>query len=55
MFASAASVARVLEILRYELMSAMALTGRTSIAEIDGSVLWDNDETGVRRKSAWAA
>lgn len=39
--AGAAGIARVLEILRYELLSAMALTGRTSIAQIDGSVLWD--------------
>jgi 4-hydroxymandelate oxidase len=36
----ATGVARVLEILRFELMSAMALTGRTSIAEIDRSVIW---------------
>lgn len=40
--AGAAGVARVLEILRTELTSAMALTGRTSIAEIDRSVLWDD-------------
>jgi 4-hydroxymandelate oxidase len=33
-------VARVIEILRQELKSAMALTGRTAIAQIDGSVLW---------------
>ena len=38
--AGATGVARMLEILRYELLSAMALTGRTSIAEIDRSVLW---------------
>jgi 4-hydroxymandelate oxidase len=36
----AAGVARVLEILRFELRTAMALTGRTSIAEIDRSVIW---------------
>lgn len=36
----AAGVARVLEILRSEFASAMALTGRTSIAEIDRSVIW---------------
>jgi 4-hydroxymandelate oxidase len=36
----AEGVARILEILRFELMSAMALTGRTSIAQIDRSVLW---------------
>ncbi|HEY6270735.1 MAG TPA: alpha-hydroxy acid oxidase [Terriglobales bacterium] len=40
--AGAAGVARVLEILRYELMAAMALTGRTSIAQIDRSVLWED-------------
>lgn len=33
-------VARVIEILRQELKSAMALTGRTAIAQIDRSVLW---------------
>jgi len=33
-------VARVISILRNELKSAMALTGRRSIAEIDGTVLW---------------
>jgi 4-hydroxymandelate oxidase len=38
--AGAAGVARVVEILRVELMMAMALTGRTSIAGIDSSVLW---------------
>ena len=38
--AGAAGVARVLEILRFELMSAMALTGRTTVAEIDRSVIW---------------
>jgi len=37
----AAGVARVVEILRTELQMAMALTGRTRIAEIDRSVLWD--------------
>ncbi len=39
--AGAAGVARVIEILRTELMMAMALTGRTRIAEIDRSVLWE--------------
>jgi 4-hydroxymandelate oxidase len=39
--AGAAGVARVLEILRFELQSAMALTGRTSIEQIDRSVLWE--------------
>jgi 4-hydroxymandelate oxidase len=38
----AAGVARVLEILRAELTSAMALTGRTSVAEIDRSVIWED-------------
>lgn len=33
-------VARVIAILRQELKSAMALTGRTKIAQIDSSVLW---------------
>jgi isopentenyl diphosphate isomerase/L-lactate dehydrogenase-like FMN-dependent dehydrogenase len=33
-------VARVLEILRTELMMAMALTGRTAIHQIDRTVLW---------------
>jgi 4-hydroxymandelate oxidase len=33
-------VARVIGILRQELKSAMALTGRTKIAQIDSSVLW---------------
>ncbi|HEY6971782.1 MAG TPA: alpha-hydroxy acid oxidase [Candidatus Angelobacter sp.] len=40
-FAGAAGVARSLEILRVELMMAMALTGRTAINQIDRSVLWD--------------
>jgi 4-hydroxymandelate oxidase len=39
--AGAAGVARVIEILRVELLMAMALTGRTAVAEIDRSVLWD--------------
>ncbi len=39
--AGAAGVARVIEIMRVELLMAMALTGRTSIAQIDRSVLWD--------------
>jgi 4-hydroxymandelate oxidase len=37
----AAGVARVMEILRTELEMAMALTGRTTIKQIDKSVLWD--------------
>jgi 4-hydroxymandelate oxidase len=36
----AEGVARVVNILRREFEMAMALTGRTSIAEIDGSVIW---------------
>jgi 4-hydroxymandelate oxidase len=40
--AGAAGVARVIEILRNELMMAMALTGRTSIQQIDRSVLWQD-------------
>jgi len=40
-YAGAAGVARVIEILRTELMMAMALTGRTAINQIDRSVLWD--------------
>ena len=38
--AGAEGVARVINVLRNELMMAMALTGRTSIAQIDRSVLW---------------
>jgi 4-hydroxymandelate oxidase len=38
--AGAAGVARVVELLHLELMSAMALMGLTSIAEIDGDALW---------------
>jgi len=37
----AAGVARVIEILRTELMMAMALTGHTAIKQIDRTVLWD--------------
>lgn len=39
--AGAAGVARAIELLRIELMMAMALTGRTAIHQIDRSVLWD--------------
>ncbi len=39
--AGAAGVARVMEILKTELEMAMALTGRTKIAEIDQAVLWE--------------
>ena len=44
--AGAEGVARVIEILRTELMMAMALTGRTRIAEIDRSVLWETSAAG---------
>lgn len=37
----AAGVGRVIEILRDELEQAMALTGRTRLADIDRGVLWD--------------
>jgi 4-hydroxymandelate oxidase len=37
-------VARVIAILRQELRSAMALTGRTKIAQLDSSVLWKSQE-----------
>jgi 4-hydroxymandelate oxidase len=40
--AGAEGVARALEILRTELMMAMALTGRTAIKQIDRTVLWDS-------------
>ena len=38
--AGAEGVARVINILRNELMMAMALTGRTAIGQIHRSVLW---------------
>jgi 4-hydroxymandelate oxidase len=41
-FAGAAGVARAIEILRIELTMAMALTGCTSMAQINRSVLWDS-------------
>jgi 4-hydroxymandelate oxidase len=37
----AEGVRRVIEILRVELEQAMALCGRTTLASIDESVLWD--------------
>lgn len=40
-FSGAEGVARVLEILKTELLMAMALTGRTAINQIDRSVLWE--------------
>jgi 4-hydroxymandelate oxidase len=45
--AGAEGVARVVDVLRNELMMAMALTGRTSIAQIDRSVLWDADASCI--------
>jgi len=39
-YAGAEGVARVIELLRVELLMAMALTGRTAIHQIDLSVLW---------------
>jgi 4-hydroxymandelate oxidase len=39
--AGADGVARVIELLRNELIMAMALTGRTSLSQIDPSVLWE--------------
>ena len=41
--AGAEGVSRVVEILRKELEIAMALTGRTTISEIDRTVIWSND------------
>ena len=41
----AKGVERVISILRDELERAMALTGRYSLAEIDGSVLWKKSKT----------
>jgi 4-hydroxymandelate oxidase len=52
----AQGVERVINILRDELERAMALTGRRSIAEIDASVLWRNDNSAfapsIRRAPA---
>jgi 4-hydroxymandelate oxidase len=42
--AGSEGVAQAVHILRRELQMAMALTGRTSIAQIDRSVLWDSSE-----------
>jgi len=46
--AGAEGVARAVDILRNELMMAMALTGRTAIAQIDRSVLWERDISTTR-------
>jgi 4-hydroxymandelate oxidase len=43
--AGAEGVARVVNILRAEFEMAMALTGKTSVADIDASVLWDQHRT----------
>ncbi len=45
-YAGSEGVSRVIEILRTELMMAMALTGRTAIAQIDRSVLWEATSRG---------
>jgi 4-hydroxymandelate oxidase len=39
--AGAAGVARAIEMLRTELLMAMALTGRTAIGQIDSTILWN--------------
>jgi 4-hydroxymandelate oxidase len=46
--AGAEGVARAVDILRNELMMAMALTGPTAIAQIDRSVLWERDISTTR-------
>ena len=46
--AGARGVERVISILRDEFQRAMALTGRRSIAEIDGTVLWKQTDTPVK-------
>jgi 4-hydroxymandelate oxidase len=52
----AKGVERVISILRDELERAMALTGRRSIAEIDASVLWrEQDTTGKKALRSPAA
>jgi 4-hydroxymandelate oxidase len=43
--AGAEGVARVVNIFRAEFEMAMALTGKTSVADIDASVLWDQHRT----------
>jgi 4-hydroxymandelate oxidase len=45
----AKGVERVISILRDELERAMALTGRRSIAEIDASVLWREQDTAEKK------
>ena len=46
--AGARGVERVISILRDEFQRAMALTGRRSITEIDGTVLWKQTDTPVK-------
>jgi len=46
--AGARGVERVINILRDEFQRAMALTGRRSIAEIDGTVLWNQTEAPAK-------
>lgn len=43
----AAGVTMVVDILRSEFEIAMALTGRTSIADIDGSLIWPGSRGGI--------
>jgi 4-hydroxymandelate oxidase len=53
--AGARGVERVITILRDEFQRAMALTGRRSIAEIDGTVLWKQTDTPVKTLRSPAA
>ncbi len=53
--AGARGVERVISILRDEFQRAMALTGRRSIAEIDGTVLWKQMDTPVKTLRSPAA
>jgi 4-hydroxymandelate oxidase len=53
--AGAQGVERVISILRDEFQRAMALTGRRSIAEIDGSVLWHHTEAPAKGLGSPAA
>ena len=53
--AGARGVERVIRILRDEFQRAMALTGRRSIAEIDGTVLWKQTDTPAKTLRSPAA
>lgn len=53
--AGARGVERVISIVRDEFQRAMALTGRRSIAEIDGTVLWKQTDTPVKTLRSPAA